>query len=328
MEDARGIRHEVHLIDTPGFDDDFDSDPIVLDKIANWTNRLFDNQQEISGILYLHDVSLPRIRGSGLRNLEMLPALIGKHKLDFLTLVTTHWGTRADPAFELKNEEALMTDSKYWQPLLNGVHSNAETRRFDMTTESALHIIQEHLTHTFVPSLTNEMVLQLLPLEQTTAGKIVRRNLDEAYVELVRRYNNDSAKLAVIERRYKFAEDRMRERFNTDRAREYQQRASRLKRKQRAFRTVRWVTRIGATGGIIAAVVVTSGIAAPALAALPLVEVWAQNWREEDKAVRERMRAEHEESYEEDFKAYRKKHLLDEDEAADFESLAEGSVAS
>jgi hypothetical protein len=35
MEDGHGEIHRVHLIDTPGFDDDFDSDTDVLHKIAD-----------------------------------------------------------------------------------------------------------------------------------------------------------------------------------------------------------------------------------------------------------------------------------------------------
>jgi hypothetical protein len=50
---------------------------------------------------------------------------------------------------------------------------------------------------------------------------------------------------------------------------------------------VRWVVRVSTVAGVTTAVVLTAGIAAPAVAALPLVEAWAQVWSANDKQERE-----------------------------------------
>ncbi len=52
MENESGVPLEVHLIDTPGFDDDFDADADILHKVAAWINAVFHNENErISGVL-------------------------------------------------------------------------------------------------------------------------------------------------------------------------------------------------------------------------------------------------------------------------------------
>lgn len=322
MEDASGKPREVHLIDTPGFDDDFDSDTDVLKKIADLINSLYDRKEHMCGVLYLHDISLHRMRGSGLRNLEMLPEFIGKEKLRFLTLVTTHWGTLRDPSREVKHEESLKKDSKYWKSLLEG-HSPATPRRFDNTADSALDIIRDHLQHTFVTSLTHEMVVQSFSLGDTSAGKIVRKNLDQAYREALKRAAHDAGMITALEKRYEIVQGRLRERFDEKRALEYQLKAERMKSKQRVFRAVRWVARASAVAGVTTAVLLTAGMAAPAVAALPLVETWMQVWSAHDREEREKLKADHDAADGREFGVYKAAEGLNNEDMEDFDSIFE-----
>lgn len=233
-----GNPREVHLIDTPGFDDDFDSDTVVLDKIACWGNALLGRRRKISGVLYLHDVSLPRIRGSGLRNLEMLPALIGEEKLHFLTMVTTHWNTLKDSTKEVDNEKSLMAEERFWGKLLNG-DSRATTRRFHNTPDSALEIIREHLQHQFTPHLAYEMVHEKKALGDTSAGKIVDKNVHLAYKQALMQAAQDPSAVAALEKRLDLVKERLRAKFDEKRDFEFQLEMRRLKSKQRIFRAIR-----------------------------------------------------------------------------------------
>lgn len=79
----------MHLINTAGFGDEFDADGIVLDKIGKWTNSLYEQGHQMRGVLYLHNISKGKVGGSGQRDLEVIPPLVGITKLDFLlTLIT------------------------------------------------------------------------------------------------------------------------------------------------------------------------------------------------------------------------------------------------
>jgi hypothetical protein len=325
MNDESGVQHEVHLIDTPGFDDDFDSDADILHKVAAWINAIFHGKEKISGVLYLHDITLGRIRGSGLRNLEMLPKFLGHGQLGFCTLVTTHWGTLRDSSREVKNEEQLRKDDSYWKPLLDG-YSRANMERFDNTDESALSIISQHLGHLFVPAITEEMVVQDLPLDHTGAGKIVNKNLEQAYSEareqaLRRARQGDSRPLLAVDQRYKRIKDRMRDKFDEERTLDFKRRSKQLRKKQLVHRAVRWVARGSTVAGVTTAMVFTAGAAAPALAALPLVEGWAQIWSSHDKEKRDLLLAEYNTPADREFRLYQKEYGLSEEDIAEMGSV-------
>jgi hypothetical protein len=321
IEDDRGNRLKIHLIDTPGFDDDFDSDPNVLYKIANWINSLYNSNEKISGILYLHDVSLTRMRGSGRRNLEMVREVVGKEKFEFLTLVTTHWHTLTDPKREKDNEASLKKEDMYWRPFLKDPCSCATMRRFNNTVTSALEIVKEHLQHTFVPSLTYEMVTELLPLNDTRAGKIVGKNLEQAYREALKKAATDANKLAVLKERYQLVKERLQEKFDKQRMHTFHLMAARTKKKQHVFRAIRWTARVGTIGGVTCAIVLTGGLATPVLAAIPLVEAWAQVWSAHDKHVRQRQKEDYDSRYTVDFKAFQTEEELEEGDVADINSV-------
>ena len=321
LEDKGGKPYEVHLIDTPGFDDDFDSDAVVLHKIASWSNSLFGRGQKISGILYLHDVSAPRMRGSGIRNLELLPAFIGEEKLQFLTMVTTHWNTLRDHNKEVKNEKSLMTEEKYWRKLLNG-DSRANTRRFDNTDGSALEIIREHLQHSrFITRLTHEMVDEFRSLGDTSAGKIVDKNLDLAYRQALKMAARDPGAIAALEKRLELVKRRLRTKFDNKRDLEFRLKMNGMKSRQRIFRAARWGIRLSTVAGVTTAIVLTAGLAAPAATAIPLVEAWAQIWSAREKGKREKAIANHRSCSDRDFADFYGKEDLEDEEMADINSL-------
>jgi hypothetical protein len=320
MEDGSGKPCEVHLIDTPGFDDDFDSDTVVLDKIASWGNSLFRRGQKISGVLYLHDVSVSRMRGSGIRNLEMLPEFIGKEKLQFLTMVTTHWNTLRDSNKEVNNEKSLMAEEKYWRKLLDG-DSRANTRRFDNTDGSAMEIIREHLQHGFITCLTSEMVGESRSLGDTSAGKIVEKNLDLAYRQALNKAARDPGAIAALEKRLELVKQRLRAKFDKQRELEMQLEMERMKSKQLIFRAIRWGVRLSTVAGVTTAIVMTSGAAAPIAGAVPLVEAWAQIWSARGKDKREKAIANHESSYTKELANFFSKEELEDGEIADINNL-------
>ncbi|KAJ9504307.1 hypothetical protein H2202_000363 [Exophiala xenobiotica] len=71
------VQHEgkhFSIVDTPGFNDTHRSDSEVLKELAQWLDSFYRDGQKISGILYLHSISAPRMSGSALRNLRIREA--------------------------------------------------------------------------------------------------------------------------------------------------------------------------------------------------------------------------------------------------------------
>lgn len=79
----------VHPIDTPGFDGTNLSDVQVLQNIAHWLSMSLKSGVKLSGIIYLHRITDPRMTGSIRRNLLMFKKLCGEDSFSSVTLATT-----------------------------------------------------------------------------------------------------------------------------------------------------------------------------------------------------------------------------------------------
>ena len=91
------------LLDTPGFDDMQRSDTDVFTEISAWIATTYSSGIRLSGILYLHDISTPRLTGVTER-LRLLEDLCGLDSQANITLVTTFW----DYVKDRKNEYAAV----------------------------------------------------------------------------------------------------------------------------------------------------------------------------------------------------------------------------
>jgi hypothetical protein len=232
-----------------------------------------------------------------------------------LTLVTTHWGTLRDSDKEVQNEESLMADDKYWRTLLEG-DSRATTRRFDNTAGSALEIIREHLQHKFVTCLTREMVTDSRTLGETSAGKIVRRNLNLTYRQALKEADRDPGAITGLEQRFALVKQRLQHKFDKERDLALQQRLKSMKSKQRIFRAVRWVVRLSAVASASTLMVATGGAASPLLASLPLVEAWAQIWSAHDRDKRNMVMANHQAAHDKELGDFLSKEELEDEDMA------------
>src|SRR5207249_2436104 len=103
-------RRSLILIDTPGFDDTYKSDTEVLREIAGYLSVAYSNKVKLTGIIYLHRITDPRIQGSAMRNLRMFKKLCGSDSLGKVVLATTWWG-KVDAEIGANREKEL-TDTE------------------------------------------------------------------------------------------------------------------------------------------------------------------------------------------------------------------------
>lgn len=176
-----GTSYEVHLIDSPGFDDGTLGDAEVLRIIALYVNTQYRLKHRLAGVLYLHDITKTKMGSIAQRNLRMLEEMVGMNMWNNCTLVTTKWGCTNNPEDEEARENTLRVEEKYFGPMLQGVRK-AKMMRFEpKSQESALAIIEPYLNNKFTPQISTQMVDPKGPklaLGKTEAGKIVADNLE------------------------------------------------------------------------------------------------------------------------------------------------------
>ncbi|KAJ9608276.1 hypothetical protein H2200_007264 [Cladophialophora chaetospira] len=126
------------LIDTPGFDDSVRSDADVILEIA--TSLSFQTAMGIKllGLIYLHDITAPRMRGSLRRELEMLKLIAGPQNYRNILLVTTKWGDKSRRR-EYENRQ-FQLEENYWEDMMIG---GAACHRFEGSADSAKAIVSQ-----------------------------------------------------------------------------------------------------------------------------------------------------------------------------------------
>ena len=163
------------LVDTPGFSDPARSDTEILGVLVKWMKYSYGERQ-LSGLIYLHDISGARMMGSILTNLRMFRRLCGDNNLRNVILATTKWDITPKNDAILREQE-LCSDPEFWGSM---ERLGSMVRRFDNTEANARSLVEE-LLHTgsdrFTPKIQREVVLQGKGLSQTDAGASIEEAL-------------------------------------------------------------------------------------------------------------------------------------------------------
>ena len=144
----------VHLIDTPGFDDTYRRDIDVLKDVSFWLSRAYAQDIKLTGIIYLHRISDPRMGGVALKDLSMFKKLCGESSFASVALVTTFWEDVIPRVGESRETELRKTDEFYGTMLRQGSvmmrHENSENSARSIIaylvgrgTTTVLHIQRE-----------------------------------------------------------------------------------------------------------------------------------------------------------------------------------------
>ncbi|RSM15085.1 hypothetical protein CDV31_005166 [Fusarium ambrosium] len=92
--DYKGVR--LTLLDSPGFNDTYRSETQILNSISSFLSESYSHGFQLSGIIYLHPISNPRMEGSARLSLRMFRKLVGDDSLSNVILSSTHW-SRVSP---------------------------------------------------------------------------------------------------------------------------------------------------------------------------------------------------------------------------------------
>ena len=184
----------IHLIDTPGFDDSIRSDAEVLMTIATYFSAMYQSKRRLDGIVYISPITVTRMSGSAVRNLDIFSKLVGDEALSEVVLVTSKWDAMVDSSVAEDREKALR--ERFWKPLID---KGSRVCRLDPRRLVALHVLDVLLPRVEaqekVLQIQRELVDDMKTLDQTEAGRQLskeilkmqeafRRQLDETESEL------------------------------------------------------------------------------------------------------------------------------------------------
>ena len=128
------------LVDTPGFGDTHVDDVDILDNIGSWLETMYDSRShkgetKLAGIVYFHDVSLTRMLGSSLKNLDVFQKLCGEDPLKRVVLCTTKW---SDVYQEDGEKRVKVVEENYWKVMMEG---GSTVHKFEDSQKSAWDVI-------------------------------------------------------------------------------------------------------------------------------------------------------------------------------------------
>ncbi|KAH8776050.1 hypothetical protein F5882DRAFT_246073, partial [Hyaloscypha sp. PMI_1271] len=168
----------ITLVDTPGFDDSNISDSEILMKLLGWLKETQEDEQKLSGILYLHRIDAPRMQGSALRNFGTFKQLCGEEFYKNITLGTTCWDLiEATTTIGEERETQLREKGGFWHALLQ---KGSEIVRIPREQDSARDVIF-HLASkdpTFLKSQV-EVSTMGLSLDEVSAPKTINEELEK-----------------------------------------------------------------------------------------------------------------------------------------------------
>jgi len=227
----------------------------------------FKDKWEVLGVLYLHSVHDPRMKGSGLKNLRLFEKIAGKRNLHKCRLVTTKWSLQSIEIGEGRELE-LKNNPKFWKQLLRG---GARMVRFGDSMKSALDIINQVAQGSgVVLQLTDERQNKQIPLVKTEAGKEVDDSLERAHEN----HQNEVAELTEQYDDFIREKDLEMARITKEERDKYESKLEEIERDRRILREQtesqgsgrirRWIFRgAAATAGAIMTVA-SGGLLAPA----------------------------------------------------------------
>lgn len=119
---------EYVFVDTPGFDNPDRPARDTLNTIANWLERKYRGGALLTGVVYTHRITSPRMDGLLRESLEIFCCICVAKAAGRVRLVTTMWGRVKDP----RAAETMVSQlaENFWKPLLNAGARHRHSRGF------------------------------------------------------------------------------------------------------------------------------------------------------------------------------------------------------
>ncbi|KAH7920365.1 P-loop containing nucleoside triphosphate hydrolase protein [Leucogyrophana mollusca] len=202
----------VVFVDTPGFDDTYESDFEILRRIAVWLAQSYNDDKRLTGVIYLHEITQKRMMDTSRKNLEMFHKLCGHDASRNVVLATTKWANVTEGAG--KRHEGQLKNT-FWKNLIN---EGSEMTRFLNDSKSAWAIV-DHIVASSDELRALHIQRELVDLQtvipETEACNSLRETLQEllsSHQKTVADLTNDQQRrgTAEMQRRLQEVEDQIR----------------------------------------------------------------------------------------------------------------------
>jgi len=165
------------------------SDLEILNVISNFFSVSFANRNLLNGLIYLHQISDPRMGRTRRLNIDMFKALCGEDAFPNVAVVTSMWSTdESSREFEKQIEREEQLSAEYLADVLSAEGLLRRVKSKDKTTidvSSAQEIFQELFDlwkdDQITLDIQHELVNSGLRIGSTAAGKVLSSHLDKTY---------------------------------------------------------------------------------------------------------------------------------------------------
>ena len=107
---------KVELLDCPGFDDGTEPSRKIINAILAYLMQHYQ-RDKVHGIIYMIDITRPRVSGRTLVSLSIFRALCGVEFYENVVLGTTHWDELREEATGQAREDELKSVPEFWGTL-------------------------------------------------------------------------------------------------------------------------------------------------------------------------------------------------------------------
>ena len=129
---------KVFLIDTPGFNDSSVRDVDILNDLAGWLAKSYQESIRLNGLIYLHGIQDARMTGSDRMHLTVFKRLTGLENMSHVVLATSFWDV-TDHAKGEHRENQLITRDDFWKKMKD---AGAVVIRFKNDRASAMEMVK------------------------------------------------------------------------------------------------------------------------------------------------------------------------------------------
>jgi hypothetical protein len=197
------------LVDTPGFGDTYVDDADVLRNIGFWLEAMYEGETKLAGIVYLHDISLTRMLGSTLKNLDVFQKLCGEGALKRVVLCTTKWSDIYEEEGERRTEQLKEI---YWKEMME---RGSTVCKFKDSQESARDVIasiieEDRIGKMDALQIQEELVTAKKLIPDTEAGRQLRYSLDQLLTSLKQASSKDSSRRKELDAQITAIRDQIR----------------------------------------------------------------------------------------------------------------------
>lgn len=129
------------------------------------------------GVLYLHDITVTRVGGTAVKNIEMFNMVVGKAAAQNVVVVTTKWDLIGSEVGE-RREAQLKEDPQFFEPILNAGASMFRFGKGISPRNIIRYMLKRHNTPVTL-QIQREME-EGKGVKGTAAGGILNREVNEA----------------------------------------------------------------------------------------------------------------------------------------------------